>query len=127
VDDAGIEDAVRRWFQNKYKLPGDHAAFTGRPLGVHLTAWFEDLWVELRDLQRRLEADPTIEGHGALRERVSVLQRVLGEEPELVGGGDILGAFWNWQAEQGVVPDLDMSPQDPRVLEWARSRSRSGR
>lgn len=101
---------MKRWWVQKYKLPPNHALFTGQSLSALNLEMMEDLWIREHELKEKIKEE---EG-SVLNEAIQQLQDVrkalgivLDYGTPLPSGDDPLVDRWEREIAEGKVPDLN--------------------
>lgn len=105
---------LRRWWSKKYGLPRNHPLLEKQTISELLTEWYEDLWVEKREVEELLKNPPRGVRITDLQERLGELTGIL-EGREASGTGDPLIDFWEAKLARGeelTDEDLAMTMDD---------------
>lgn len=100
---------IKRWWVNRYKLPPNHELFTGQSTSDLILEMYEDLLLERKGIQERLESGGVGEEHTALMGRLRELDKAIGDA---VVPQDSLIDRWEADIAAGRIPDLEMDLED---------------
>ena len=95
---------LRRWWSNKYNLPGNHDLFEKQTITDIMTEWYEDLWARKEELEKQLEnGSIPFDDRGETMRTLTTINAELGEQE---ADKDDLIDKWEKEIAEGKDPDL---------------------
>ena len=95
---------LKKWWSNKYNLPGNHPLFVGQTMAEIMTEWYEDLWAKKEEIERQLDSgEIPFDDRGPYMRQLTTINEELGEADN---AGDPVIDKWEREIAEGKVPDL---------------------
>lgn len=102
-DFDSLENKIRSWWEEKYKLPSNQDLFEKESISFHLFRYYVELCQEKHELEQEIK-DNTL-GRAELGKKLRKIEEALGEVKGSTTG-DPLADKWEEMLARGEIPDL---------------------